>query len=211
MSESEQDPSQPADDGSPPPPVSGTSEPGLPPPPGGSPAGVPPPPPGGQWAAPASGAAFMPPGGSPLADPWARVGARVIDAVIGFVISVVLVAAFVDGNGASDAFQSDADGGFLLASIVAGVAYEVGFVGALGGTPGKLMLGLRVVTQESGTTPPGWDKAGLRYLPSLVGLVPFIGWFASMAVAVASLVWIFSDDRRRSVFDRVAATYVVKV
>jgi uncharacterized RDD family membrane protein YckC len=142
-----------------------------------------------------------------LADPWARIGARVIDGLVLVAVSFVLAAVLVDFDDIGTGFNT----GFVVASFLVGASYEVGFVGALGGTPGKLLLGLRVVTQETGATPPGWDKAALRYLPSLVGLVPVIGGLASLAVLVVSLVWLFSDDRRRTVYDRTATTYVVKV
>ena len=96
-------------------------------------------------------------------------------------------------------------------SLLLAVVYEVGFVGALGGTPGKLILGLRIVAQEDGRTPPGWDKAALRYAPDLVILIPVIGGLASLVIVVLSLVWLGTDDRRRTVYDRVATTYVVKL
>jgi uncharacterized RDD family membrane protein YckC len=94
--------------------------------------------------------------------------------------------------------------------LLLGAAYEIGFVGGMGATPGKLLLGLRVVTQETGEMPPGWDKAGLRWLPALVGLMPVLGGVASAAIAIVSLVWLFSDPYRRSVYDRIATTYVAK-
>lgn len=147
------------------------------------------------------------PGDHPLAEPWTRIGARVIDGLILLAVSFALAAALVD----ADEVGTSVDVGFLVLSLLIGAGYEIGFVGAKGGTPGKLLLGLRVITQEHGTTPPGWDKAGLRYLPTLAGLVPVLGGIISLAIAVVSLVWLFSDDRRRTVYDRVATTYVVKV
>ena len=129
-----------------------------------------------------------------------------VDGLILIVASLLLAAVF---GGLGDA-EDVGTGATLIAFLVA-VSYEVGFVGTIGATPGKLALRLRVVAQEDGRTPPGWDKAFLRYSPSLVALVPVIGTLLSLAVVVVSLIWLYADDRCRTVYDRVATTYVVKV
>lgn len=199
-----------------PPPASGNpppaSPPGgnLPPPPGGTPPAAPPPGAPAQWGPPQAAAVAIP-GGHNLADPWLRIAARFIDGLIIGAVNLILILPLIDDGGFGTGFSSSFNLGYLLLSLLIGASYEIGFVGALGGTPGKLLLGLRVVSQETGETPPGWDKAGLRYLPSLVGLVPILGGLASLAIVIASLVWLFSDDYRRTVYDRVAITYVVKV
>lgn len=152
------------------------------------------------------GSGTVVPGGHPLGSAWARIGARLIDALILIAGTTVLAAAF---GGFDDPDEFNA--GATIISILAAVSYEVGFIGVIGATPGKLALGLRVISQEDGRTPPGWDKAFLRYAPFLVALVPEIGPLLSLGVVVVSLVWLGTDDRRRTVYDRVATTYVVKV
>lgn len=192
--------------GTPPPPPGGDPP---PPPPGSNP--VPPPDTPGAWGAPPPPSPSPGvPGGQVLGDPWARVGARVIDFLILGAVNLLLITPFVDYDAAGGSFSASFSAASLVLSVAIGAAYEIGFVGGMGGTPGKLLLKLRVVSQETGETPPGWDKAGLRYLPSLVGLVPVLGSLASLAIVVASLVWLFSDDLRRTVYDRIAGTYVVK-
>lgn len=146
------------------------------------------------------------PGGQPLGSPWARIGARLIDALILIAATTVLAAAF---GGLDD--PDEVNAGATILSMLVAVAYEVGFIGTIGATPGKLALRLRVVAQEDGRTPPGWDKAFLRYAPFLVALIPVIGPLLSLGVLVLSLVWLGTDDRRRTVYDRAATTYVVKV
>jgi uncharacterized RDD family membrane protein YckC len=147
------------------------------------------------------------PGGHLLASPWARIGARLLDGLILGVVS----SAIVVGLGGTDRIDKGGSWGLAIVSLLLAVAYEVGFVGAVGATPGKMILGLRIVSQEDGTTPPGWDKAFLRYTPDLVILVPVIGGVTSLALVVLSLVWLNTDDYRRTVYDRVATTYVVKL
>ena len=197
----------------------------LPPPPGGNqpppPGGSQPPPPGGdqppgpppgapgQWGPPQAPLAGVP-GGHVLADPWPRIGARVIDGLILFVVNLVLIAPFVSTDSAGVGFSASFSAGYLILVVLIGAAYEIGFVGLKGATPGKLLLGMTIVTQETGETPPGWEKAGLRYLPTLVGQIPLIGGIFSLVIVIASLVWLFSDTHRRSAYDRIATTYVVK-
>ena len=97
----------------------------------------------------------------------------------------------------------------LFAALVVGAifsaAYEIGFVAWKGGTPGKLAVGLRVVSVD-GASPPGFERAAFRWSPALIGYLPFVAWLTQ----ILSLVWIFSDSRRRSLHDRVGRTYVVK-
>lgn len=146
------------------------------------------------------------PGGHEIAGAWPRIGARLIDGLILVVVSFAMAAAFLD----VDDLDGGLDPGFMFVSIALGAAYSIGFVGTLGGTPGKLALGLRVVRQEDGVSPPGWDKAFLRYAPDLVGLVPLIGGLVSLVFLVLSLVWLGTDTCRRTIYDRAATTYVVK-
>jgi uncharacterized RDD family membrane protein YckC len=163
---------------------------------------LPPPPPAGPYGG------VVVPGGHVLASPWSRIGARFIDALILGIGSTLLFASFWGGE---DFTSGNIGWGATVLSLFVAVAYEVGFVGTMGATPGKLALGLRIVTQEDGTTPPGWDKAVLRYAPDLVVLVPYIGTLGSLGILVASLIWLGTDDYRRTVYDRVATTYVIKV
>ncbi len=155
-----------------------------------------------------------------LADPWARIGARIIDGIILSVVGGLLSLPFVlnrirDGDtgafgGAGGQFgleqyKEPALFAALVIGLVLGAAYEVGFIALKGATPGKMIVGARVVGLD-GASPPGFERAGMRWTPALLGLIPFL----SLVLGLLSLFWIFSDDRRRSLYDRVARTYVVK-
>lgn len=171
---------------------------------------------GAQWvgdpqpippaAAGAPGATLA--GGHRLADPWPRIGARVIDTLIVFVPVFTILVATTDLDSAAD---TNTSAGFLIASLLLGIAYEVGFVAWKGGTPGKLLLGLRVIERDTGDIPPTTQVAFMRWLPTLVGLVPLVGSVISLLIGIMSLIWLFSDPGRRTVYDRVANTAVVNV
>ncbi len=81
----------------------------------------------------------------------------------------------------------------------------------LGGSPGKLALGLRITLDDGSMTPPGWGPAVVRALPSLVGWVPVIGFLLNLILWVANIALIATDPERRSLHDRVGNTRVVRV
>lgn len=142
-----------------------------------------------------------------LADPWKRILARLIDTML--LGTVILLLGYAGAYGDLEGNGSIAV--YIVAATTMGAVYEIGFVGIRGATPGKLALRLRVANRDTGAVPPGWDKAALRWVPALATLLPFgIGNLASLAITVGSLIWLFTDDRRRSVYDRVAGTYVVQ-
>ena len=142
------------------------------------------------------------PAGVELASALQRILARVIDLVLLgglFVLSSILI---------DDSVGDDTSRLALVIGLVTGVVYEIGMVAAVGATVGKLVVGTRIVTAD-GTTPPPIGVAGLRWLPNAVSLVPFVGPLVSIAIILGSLIWVFTDPRRRTIYDRAATTYVV--
>ena len=144
------------------------------------------------------------PAGVTLASPVQRILARVIDIVVlGAIFILARILIEDDVGDAPDRLS-------LVVGLVTGIAYEIGMVAAIGATVGKLVVGTRIVTAD-GTTPPPIGVAGLRWLPNLVSIVPFAGPLISIAILLASLIWVFTDPRRRSIYDRAATTYVTQV
>jgi uncharacterized RDD family membrane protein YckC len=140
-----------------------------------------------------------------LADPGKRIVARIIDAVIVGVVYVVV--ALVWGSSRSN-FDS---GGLERVGLVLAIPaflYEVGFIAVKGATPGKMAMGIGVITQRGGD-PPGWGPAFKRWVVNLLGIIPVLGGLASLVILIVSFVYLFTDDRRRTVPDRIATTYVV--
>ena len=175
-----------------------------------------------------------PPGlvpGKRLASPGQRIGARIIDAIIGVVITLVFlwsaISDIIDGiqalpPNASDSqvrfiIETNIDDGttMLFIGVVAAFAIEWLFVAFLGGTLGKLILGLRVSDAATGTTPPAMGQAALRSVNRLLPLLGVLSVGAynassgiSLLIGLVSLIMLFSDDRHRTVMDRVAKTIV---
>jgi uncharacterized RDD family membrane protein YckC len=142
-----------------------------------------------------------------LADPGRRIVARILDALIeGVIFAVpVLIWALQPAREMSD-FENPPSWFLLLG--VAGLVYEIVFVAYKGATPGKMAMGIEVVGID-GTSPPGWATSLRRSALNLVGLIPGIGGLAGIVLTVISFVFLFTDERRRTINDRIAPTYVV--
>lgn len=159
---------------------------------------------------------------SNLATPGARIGARIIDGVIWFVVSAIIGAVFGTFGAVASGNLNDLDdvstgavvlGGLLSTAIIVG--YEVFMVGSQGATVGKLAVGARVVNDDGS---PADYQTGLRrmYLYIAVGVlqaIPLIGVLGSLAsfvIAVAGLVMLFTDGQRQTPWDKVGKTLVVR-
>jgi len=146
----------------------------------------------------------MTPHGQRLATAGQRIGARLIDAVIVFGLFVAILGALFGAG------VTEFNAGALILGIAFGFAYEAAMVAVKGGSLGKLILGLAVVRESDGVTPPGWEPGVMRWLPSLAGNIPVIGLLISLVVFVLSLVWLFNDPKRQTVYDRVGKTMVIQ-
>ncbi len=161
-----------------------------------------------------------------LASPGSRIGARLIDFIIAAIIAIALfVPAITDVIDSLDALGpnptdsqvqavitdaiEDNFGRIALLGLI-GILWDFLWVAFAGGTPGKLMLGLRVARPDTGESPPGFGKAALRSLNRLLSLIPTIGGLIALLIGLVSLVMLFSDDQHRTVMDRIATTVVIK-
>ena len=157
---------------------------------------------------------FGGPGSAPqtdnLAEGWQRLVARLIDAIIigvvSFIIGLIIAIAL-----------DNAFGGFLagLIGVAIGTAYEVLVTTNLGATLGKKIFNMRIVNEADGSKVD--EQVMLRrYSPSIligvIGAVPILGLLSiplGLAFFILSIVWIFTDDKRRSVYDKVGKTIVI--
>ncbi len=89
--------------------------------------------------------------------------------------------------------------GWMRAAAAAGLAptYHVAFWAIAGRTPGKWLLGLRVVTADGRR--PGVVRSTIRFLAYSVSIAPLL----------AGVIAIAFDPRRRAWHDRIARTQVV--
>ena len=188
----------------------------VPPPP---PSGGAPPPPPSAGAPPAGYVAYESrgPGSQELASPGQRIGARVIDWIIWIVVSVVIGIVFgasVVATGGDDVnVGASIAAGLVGAAIV--TAYEVVMVSTRGATLGKMALNLKVVEEDGSpaTTRDALLRMAIYIASAVLGVIPVLGILASIAtfvIAIVSLVFLFTDDRKQAVWDKVAHTIVVR-
>lgn len=87
-----------------------------------------------------------------------------------------------------------------IVTIAIGIAYQVAFLSFIGNgqTPGKMLLGLRVVSSGGGGVSP--LSAGLRY----------IGYLISGFVCALGYLWAIWDADSKGWHDYIAGTRVVK-
>jgi uncharacterized RDD family membrane protein YckC len=164
------------------------------------------------YGAPMGGAGGIPPN-IEFASMGRRLGAFLIDALILTValgILAVLIlglpAASTDANDADPAIMSGAILAFYGVTFLITLAYQIALVALRGATPGKMILGIRIVRTEDGQV-PGWVPAILRWL------IPFIGGFVCGIGQIVVYLSPFFDSsgRRQGWHDMAAKTVVIKV
>jgi uncharacterized RDD family membrane protein YckC len=141
-----------------------------------------------------------------------RLAAWLIDQIVpALVMILVFSATFPAVLSSAGAAQQEALGTYALAMLVSSVvslAYAVwlwGWQASAGKTPGNLVLGLRVTSEEG--TPAGWGAIFLRSVMIWVsGLVPVVG----PVLMLLSNLW-DGNHQRQGWHDKVARTLVVDV
>ena len=155
-----------------------------------------------EWDAPAP-PELMRPSTSGLDRSAAPLGQRAIagiaDALVLVIIAGVLVGAASSATGAAyDALLTEALLPLVLAWGIFAFGYSVFFTGTCGQTIGKMIMKLRVVSTDQFSV--GLGRATKRLVASVPSiLVLGIGFFLALR-----------DPKRRTVYDRVAQTRVVK-
>lgn len=126
-----------------------------------------------------------------------RIGAFVIDLAILVVVNAALLGGLdpqaLEGEGVS----SEA---YAAGSILSAV-YYIGFVAAMGATPGKLAMGLYVADRNGARARP--DTAILRFIIFFIGNAIFVGMLISLGL-------LLFDPNHRTLHDRVAGTLVLR-
>ncbi len=136
-----------------------------------------------------------------------RLIAYFIDGVILLALSLLpllvavfsLYPSFRDGTNPSSISMLIASACGLIMSL-AGLGYQLYFVGVKGATPGKRIMKLKVVLQD-GQYPIGYGKAFLRLIGyAISGMICYIGF----------LMILFDKEQHRGLHDRIAGTVVIK-
>ncbi len=136
----------------------------------------------------------------PLASPWKRLGAVIVDGLIAF--GVALPGLMLVGFGGETGSEPVAvlGGLFLLLPLLALSVYQIMLLSRDGQTIGKRILNLRIVDARDGSN-PGFVRAWLlrSFVMGILGFVPL--------VSLVDALMIFTDEHR-TLHDRLAETVV---
>ncbi len=137
-----------------------------------------------------------------IAEPWRRLVGFVIDWMILVMIALILVSVLRIDLGAGDALRLPTSVRIVQGLVAA--AYYIGFTVSRGQTPGKMLIGTRVVMERTGQI-PGLRPSALRWVvPGLFAFLPGVS-----VVAAVIYGWLLFDSRRRGLHDKAAKTVVV--
>lgn len=147
----------------------------------------------------------------PLAGRWLRLGAVLVDSVIGIIAALPGAALLLAGGIVRRSGQPDVafmiPGVLLLAlAWIALLAVQIYLLTTCGQTIGKKLLEIRIVCFDNEAN-PGFVKAFLLrdFVNGLICAVPFLG----LVYKLVDICFIFRDDRR-CLHDLLAGTKVVK-
>ena len=133
-------------------------------------------------------------GGQRVAGFGIRLGAYLLDVI--FLGIAMVVAVLLLGGAVAIGFSEGVGPLFLL--LFGGVFfYRLICWTAWGATPGKMVLGLRIVSEDGEKI--GFGKALLR----------FIGYFISEVIVYLGFIWIAIDRHNQGWHDKIAGTFVV--
>ncbi len=100
--------------------------------------------------------------------------------------------------GASSTFEqllSQLTAGFFISLVIA--TYFIFFWVLAGYTPGKALMGLRIITTDG------------RKISFFRALLRYLAYFLSAVLFFMGFLWIFVDRRRQGWHDKIANTYVI--
>jgi uncharacterized RDD family membrane protein YckC len=87
-----------------------------------------------------------------------------------------------------------------LLGLVAGIAYAVYFWTSSGQTPGKMVMGLKVVSAETGQL---LDTGGAA--------IRYVGYLVSGIAVWLGFLWVIWDPKHEGWHDKIAKTKVIKI
>ena len=173
-------------------------------------AAMPPPPAAGPTLAAGSAADAIATGGLELAGRWSRLGAVILDSLIGggFALPgacLMMAGGVMSGNRAFTPLML-AGLAVLGLALLALFIIQVYLLSTRGQTLGKKFLGIKIVTYPD-EAPPGFVKAVLLRIVvnGLISLLPMVG----SVYGLIDACFIFRDDKR-CIHDLIAGTQVVK-
>lgn len=177
------------------------------------------------------------PDGQPLSGWWRRVGARILDGIVLFFITMPFAGYFywkffeIVFDTFADEFDRASSGSatpqfnaeipaeaykylvpVALISLVISFLYEFFFLTRKGATLGKMAVGISVRLRDVPGPPPGSavvKRFGVDYGIQVLGWIPMVGSLFSF-LGLVNYLWPLWDDKKQAWHDKVAKTNVVR-
>lgn len=124
---------------------------------------------------------------------WIRVAASIVDVIIFMIIGELLAAVLLLLGIDNDSPASEALG------IITQGCITIWFWCHLQATPGKMLLGLKVLQAKTGEP-----------LSVLASFLRYIGYFASAILLFLGFIWVAFDKKKQGFHDKIAESVVVK-
>ena len=128
---------------------------------------------------------------------WIRVAASIIDTIVILIVTMPLLLVIYGNEYWTSQEMVKGPAHFLIAYVFPAVATIALWI-LFGGTPGKLVCGLRVVDVQTG-----------EYLALWQGIVRYLGYFVSMIPLFLGFLWVAWDARKQGFHDKLARSLVV--
>lgn len=129
---------------------------------------------------------------------WIRLGAGVIDISIIVVFLYIIYRLILEFTTVT-AF-------WILSSFATGcivwfivIVYFTGFSAWKGQTPGKIIMGIKIIRTDSSPLTPTY------------ALLRFVGYILSILTIGIGFIWVGFDKKKQGLHDKIADTYVVKL
>lgn len=126
---------------------------------------------------------------------WVRVGAKLLDYVISNVVAIVIglvVGVILSSN------EPLAGGIAMVLGMAWGFGYYIYFNGKFGATPGKMVIGAKIVNADG--TPISYGKAAGRMFAEIVSAL-------TLCFGYIMCGW---DAQKRTLHDRICGTVVIQ-
>lgn len=140
----------------------------------------------------------------PRETPIATLGVRTFGAIVDILVIVVVWSAFglAFGQAPETGVGFKLEGLPAMLSFAGMFAYFAATEAVWGATPGKMLVGMRVVNEEDGAV-IGWHRSLVRNLLRVVDVLP--------AFYLAGFFFAVTSPRTQRLGDRIARTVVIRV
>ena len=139
-----------------------------------------------------------------IASFWQRVLGFLADQAVLVIITLILARLLGIEIVDDGALRLPAD--LVITRAIASAVYYIAFTTSRGQTPGKMLVGTKVVTERTGLI-PGIGPSALRWaVPGIPEAPPGLS-----VIGLFVRAWTLVDDRNRGLHDRVAKTIVIRL